>query len=133
MTIDRYAVAGNPVAHSQSPFIHAQFAAQTDQRLSYERLLCPLNGFEASVRAFAASGARGCNITVPFKFEAHALAQALSPRARRAGAVNTLRFDADGCWFGDNTDGAGRVRARVGGVPNRAAMHAHLDDLSRSA
>ena len=110
MTIDRYAVAGNPVAHSQSPFIHAQFAAQTDQRLSYERLLCPLNGFEASVRAFAASGARGCNITVPFKFEAHALAQALSPRARRAGAVNTLRFDADGSWFGDNTDGAGLVR-----------------------
>ena len=110
MTIDRYAVAGNPVAHSQSPFIHAQFAAQTGQRLSYECLLCPLDGFEASLRTFAASGARGCNITVPFKFKAQALAQALSPRARRAGAVNTLRFDADGSWFGDNTDGAGLVR-----------------------
>ena len=107
---DRYAVVGNPVAHSQSPFIHAAFAEQTGQALSYERLLCPLDGFEAAVRAFAAGGARGCNITVPFKFDAHRLVQALSPRARQAGAVNTLRFDADGRWFGDNTDGAGLVR-----------------------
>lgn len=109
-TVDRYAVAGNPVAHSQSPFIHAAFAEQTGQTLSYGRLLCPLDGFEATLRAFAAGGARGCNITVPFKFEAHRLAQARSARAQRAGAVNTLRFDADGSWLGDNTDGAGLVR-----------------------
>ena len=107
--IDRYAVAGNPVAHSQSPAIHAQFAAQTGQTLSYERLLCPLDGFAESIRAFAASGGRGCNVTVPFKFEAHALAANLSERAKLAGAVNTLRFDEQH-WFGDNTDGAGLVR-----------------------
>jgi len=109
---DRYAVAGNPVAHSRSPAIHAAFAAQTGQALVYERLLCPLDGFKAAIEAFAASGARGCNVTVPFKFEAHALAARLSDRARLAGAVNTLRFDAagDGAWFGDNTDGAGLVR-----------------------
>lgn len=110
MTDDTYAVAGNPVAHSQSPFIHAKFAAQTGQVLAYERLLCPLDAFAATVRRFAADGARGCNITVPFKFEAHALAQRLSPRARRAGAVNTLRFDGTDDWFGDNTDGPGLVR-----------------------
>jgi shikimate dehydrogenase len=107
--IDRYAVAGNPVAHSRSPEIHAQFAAQTGQDLTYERLLCPLDGFADSIRAFAASGGRGCNVTVPFKFEAHALAARLSERAKLAGAVNTLSFDAQG-WFGDNTDGAGLVR-----------------------
>ncbi len=106
---DRYAVAGNPVAHSRSPEIHARFAAQTGQSLVYERLLCPLDGFAASIRRFAAEGGRGCNVTVPFKFEAHALAASLSPRAALAGAVNTLRFDAEG-WFGDNTDGAGLVR-----------------------
>lgn len=106
---DRYAVAGNPVAHSRSPDIHARFAAQTGQSLVYERLLCPLDGFEASIRRFAAEGGRGCNVTVPFKFEAHALAARLSPRAALAGAVNTLHFDAEG-WFGDNTDGAGLVR-----------------------
>ena len=71
---DRYAVVGNPVEHSRSPAIHAMFAAQTGQALSYERLLAPLDGFAATLRDFAAAGARGCNVTVPFKFEAFALA-----------------------------------------------------------
>jgi shikimate dehydrogenase len=106
--VDRYAVAGNPVAHSRSPAIHAAFALQTGQVLSYERLLCPLDGFEATLRAFAAAGGRGCNVTVPFKFEAARLARRLTPRAQLAGAVNVLRFDAEG-WLGDNTDGAGLV------------------------
>jgi len=118
MTPDIYAVAGNPVAHSQSPFIHAQFARQTGQLISYERLQCPLDGFSATVQAFAAAGGRGCNVTVPFKFEACRLARILSPRATLAAAVNTLRFDQDG-WFGDNTDGAGLVRDIEGnaGIP----------------
>jgi shikimate dehydrogenase len=107
--VDRYAVAGNPVAHSQSPFIHAAFAAQTGQALVYERLLCPLDAFRPTVEAFAAAGGRGCNVTVPFKFEAFALARRHSPRAALAGAVNTLRFDSQG-WWGDNTDGLGLVR-----------------------
>jgi shikimate dehydrogenase len=105
---DRYAVVGHPVAHSRSPAIHAMFAAQTGEALSYERLLAPLDGFEATLRGFAAAGARGCNVTVPFKFEAFTLAAQRTPRAQRAGAVNTLRFDAAG-WAGDNTDGAGLV------------------------
>ena len=106
---DRYAVAGNPVAHSRSPEIHAAFAAQTGQSLVYERLLCPLDGFEAAIRDFVASGARGCNVTVPFKFDAFRLAARRTPRAALAGAVNTLRFDTEGGWLGDNTDGAGLV------------------------
>ena len=109
MTPDRYAVLGNPVAHSRSPAIHAAFAQQTGQVLDYSRLECPLEGFEASVRAFAAAGARGCNVTVPFKFEALTLAAQRSPRAALAGAANTLRFDAGG-WLADNTDGVGLVR-----------------------
>ncbi|WP_321938990.1 shikimate dehydrogenase [Paraburkholderia sp. J8-2] len=106
---DRYAVVGNPVAHSKSPFIHAQFALQTGERVEYDRLLAPLDGFVEHVQAFHAAGGRGLNVTVPFKLEAHALAHKLSPRAAAAGAVNTLRFDADGI-FGDNTDGFGLVR-----------------------
>ncbi|MBS0448086.1 MAG: shikimate dehydrogenase [Proteobacteria bacterium] len=103
---DRYVVFGNPVAHSQSPFIHAEFARQTGEALVYERVLCPLDGFRAALAALAASGARGCNITVPFKFDAYAAATRTTARARLAGAANVLRFDADG-WLGDNTDGAG--------------------------
>lgn len=121
---DLYAVAGHPVAHSQSPFIHALFARQTGETLAYGRLLCPLDGFATTVRQFArgevdvgvtapasADGWQpaGCNVTVPFKFEAFALAPRHTPRAALAQAANTLRFDAEG-WLADNTDGAGLVR-----------------------
>jgi len=110
---DRYAVAGNPVEHSRSPFIHAAFAQQTGQALAYGRLLCPLDAFESTLRRFAADDSdgpvRGCNVTVPFKFDAWRLAARRSARAELAQAANTLRFDADG-WFADNTDGIGLVR-----------------------
>jgi len=107
--VDRYAVLGHPVAHSQSPFIHAAFARQTGQALEYGRLLCPLDGFAAALRRFADEGGRGCNVTVPFKHEAFALAHVHTARAARAGACNALRLDA-GRWLGDNTDGAGLLR-----------------------
>jgi shikimate dehydrogenase len=107
--MDRYAVIGHPVAHSRSPFIHARFAAATGEALVYDRLLVPLDGFEAGVRGFEATGGRGCNVTVPFKFDACRLAARCSARAALAGAANVLRFDADG-WFGENTDGIGLVR-----------------------
>ncbi|MGZ5204663.1 MAG: shikimate dehydrogenase [Caldimonas sp.] len=106
--ISRYAVAGHPVAHSQSPFIHGEFARQTGEAMSYERLLCPLDAFAATLREFAAGGASGCNVTLPFKFEAFELAAQRTARAELARACNTLRFDAGG-WAGDNTDGAGLV------------------------
>ncbi|BAL97557.1 shikimate dehydrogenase AroE [Rubrivivax gelatinosus IL144] len=106
---DRYAVLGHPVAHSQSPFIHAEFARQTGEAVDYGRVECPLDGFEATLRAFAAGGARGCNVTVPFKFEAPRLAARVTPRAALAQAANVLRFDAEG-WSADNSDGIGLVR-----------------------
>lgn len=103
---DRYAVFGNPIAHSKSPQIHAAFARQTGQDLTYEALLAPLDGFAAAVSAFRAAGGKGANVTVPFKLEAFALSDRCAPRARAAGAVNTLSFAADGI-HGDNTDGIG--------------------------
>jgi shikimate dehydrogenase len=105
----RYAVIGNPVAHSQSPFIHAEFARQTGESLSYERVFCEMEAFTATLRSFAASGASGCNVTMPFKFEAFDLCTVRTPRAELAGACNTIRFDS-GDWLGDNTDGAGLLR-----------------------
>jgi shikimate dehydrogenase len=108
---DRYAVFGNPIAHSKSPRIQALFARQTQQDMSYEALLAPLDGFAAAVAAFAAAGGRGANVTVPFKEEAFNLATRLTDRAAAAGAVNTLSFDERGTSIvGDNTDGAGLVR-----------------------
>lgn len=103
-----YCVFGNPIAHSKSPLIHAAFAQQTGEAISYERRLAPLDGFALAARSFAAEGGRGANVTVPFKLDACALATELTPRAKAAGAVNTLRFEADAI-LGDNTDGAGLV------------------------
>jgi shikimate dehydrogenase len=107
---DRYCVMGNPVAHSRSPWIHARFAELTGQDLQYGRQLVQPGDFARAVQAFRAAGGKGCNVTVPFKFEAAALATRSAPRAQLAQACNTLRFDADGSVFGDNTDGAGLVR-----------------------
>jgi shikimate dehydrogenase len=106
---DRYVVIGNPVAHSQSPFIHTAFALQTAQDMSYGRLLCAPDGFESALRAFAEAGGRGCNVTMPFKFDAYRLVDERTPRGAVAGACNALRLDA-GHWLGDNTDGAGLLR-----------------------
>jgi shikimate dehydrogenase len=105
----RFAVFGHPVAHSLSPAIHAAFARETGIDLSYEAVDAPPAGFADALRAFAAGGGRGANVTLPHKEAAAALCARLSERARLAGAANTLRFDADG-WYGDNTDGAGLVR-----------------------
>lgn len=109
-TTDRYAVMGNPVAHSKSPLIHAQFAARTGQPVRYDAILVPMHGFNAAVAAFRAEGGRGLNITVPFKQEAWLLAQQRTPRAERAGAVNTLWWDTQNILHGDTTDGIGLVR-----------------------
>jgi len=106
---DRYAVIGNPVAHSKSPFIHAEFALQTGQDLVYERILAPLDGFAAAVETFRSEGGLGLNVTLPFKLEAFTLVHECGARARDAQAVNTLKFEG-ATVYGDNTDGVGLVR-----------------------
>ena len=117
--MDRYCVFGNPIGHSKSPLIHSLFAQQTGQALTYEALLAPLDDFTGAARAFFAEG-QGANVTVPFKEEAYRLADELSARARRAGAVNTLKKLDGGRLLGDNTDGAGITRDLV--VNNGVAL-----------
>jgi shikimate dehydrogenase len=106
---DRYAVIGNPVAHSKSPWIHAQFARATGEDIEYGRLEAPIDGFVRAVEAFRSQGGRGLNVTLPFKGEAFRFCAATSERAAAAQAVNTLVLDRGRPW-GDNTDGVGLVR-----------------------
>lgn len=106
---DRYAVVGNPVAHSRSPEIHAAFAAATGQALTYERVLAPVEDFTGCIARLRQDGFRGVNVTVPFKEAALQMATHATARARDAGAANTLSFGEDGI-SADNTDGAGLVR-----------------------
>jgi shikimate dehydrogenase len=105
---DRYAVVGNPVAHSRSPQIHTEFARQTGQDIEYIRLLAPLDGFRATVEKFRSEGGKGVNVTVPFKLQAYDLADEVSQRAKDAEAANFLSFEP-GRVRADNTDGAGLV------------------------
>ena len=108
--MDRYAVMGDPIAHSKSPRIHTLFARQTDQQLRYDAIRVQSGDLATAVGDFHATGGKGLNITVPLKEEAWSLAQTLSDRAERAGAVNTLVLDPSGKHFGDNTYGTGLVR-----------------------
>jgi shikimate dehydrogenase len=107
--VEVYAVAGNPIAHSKSPAIHRRFAEQTGQAMQYSTVMPELGAFATMATAFFAAGGKGMNVTVPFKLDAQALADVLTPRAALAGAVNTL-WQHDGVLHGDNTDGAGLVR-----------------------
>ncbi len=106
---DRYAVMGNPVAHSKSPAIHKLFAHQFGQNVEYTAIQVDPGGFVQAVEQFRAAGGKGLNVTVPFKPDAFRLADQLSDRAKLAEAVNTLKFEANGQVLGDNTDGAGIV------------------------
>ena len=106
---DQYAVFGNPINHSKSPNIHRQFAEQTGQDMHYAKQLVAEGEFTQAAEAFFAQGGKGLNITVPFKLDAYTFAQQLTPRAKRAGAVNTLAIQIDGSIIGDNTDGIGMV------------------------
>ncbi len=108
--LDRYAVFGNPINHSKSPYIHTLFARQTNQHMEYTAEQAPLDQFKEMVELFFASGGKGCNVTVPFKEEAFQLADRLTERAKLAGAVNTLKKLDDGGILGDNTDGEGLVQ-----------------------
>lgn len=110
--IDRYAVFGNPIAHSKSPQIHTLFAEQTKQTLSYTAELAEPGEFKQAVNSFMQNNGKGLNVTVPFKEDAWQCADTHSERAKRAGAVNTL-IAKNGELYGDTTDGVGLVRDLV--------------------
>ena len=106
--MNKYAVIGNPIHHSLSPIIHAQFAKQAGLSISYEKILAPLDGFSITANNFVSSGALGFNITIPFKVEAYDLVDEQTLNAKTAGAVNTIKVE-NGTLYGENTDGIGLV------------------------
>lgn len=123
--MDKYAVWGNPIAQSKSPQIHKIFAEQTQQMMEYGAILGDLDNFEQQLLAFFQGGAKGCNITAPFKERAYALADEYSERALTAEACNTLKRLDDGRLYADNTDGAGLVSdlVRLGWLkPNQSIL-----------
>lgn len=110
---DKYAVFGNPVKHSKSPYIHSAFAAQCNQAIQYRAVKIELDDCARATEQFFKDGGKGLNITLPFKSEAYSFADKLSKRAEMAGAVNTLAVDDAGQIVGDNTDGIGLVKDMI--------------------
>ncbi|MDM8568343.1 shikimate dehydrogenase [Thiotrichales bacterium HSG1] len=110
--IDQYAVLGNPISHSKSPLIHSIFAKQTKQVLNYSAILVGTQKgeFLSAVQKFRQNGGKGLNITVPFKQVAWESVNKRSERAELAGSVNTIWFDQQGVYHGENTDGIGLIR-----------------------
>ena len=104
----KYAVIGNPVSHSISPKIHAQFSEEFGLSISYEKILSPLEKFTNTVKDFSESGGLGFNVTLPFKIHAYNLSKNLTPNAVAAGAVNTVKIEGES-MIGENTDGNGLV------------------------
>lgn len=109
---DQYAVIGNPIDFSKSPFIHGEFARSLGHDIAYSKILGPIGGFKQTLDAFRAAGGRGVNITAPFKLDAFASADKRSPSAELAGAVNCLKLDGPRI-VGENFDGVGLVRDAV--------------------
>ena len=106
---DRYALFGNPVGHSKSPLIHNAFAKATGHDVEYGLIEAPLGGFAPAALAWRDSGAKGCNITAPFKLDAYALATERLERAEQAGSANCLKFEPDGRILAEMFDGIGLV------------------------
>ena len=105
---DKYAVIGNPVEHSLSPAIHAEFARATGQDIAYGKILAPLDGFDAAARKFFKGGGKGLNVTLPFKRKAWDIVSSRTGYAVDAEAVNTIKVEA-GKLVGHNTDGLGLI------------------------
>lgn len=104
----RLCVIGDPIAHSLSPQIHANFAQQAGLDIQYTREHVRAPELEAFLEQFFADGGHGLNVTVPHKEAVWRWCQTLTERAQAAGAVNTL-YRQGGTIIGDNTDGAGLV------------------------
>lgn len=109
MVMGKYLVMGNPIEHSQSPFIHQFFSKQTGIEYGYGRLLVPLGEFDKTASHFFSNGGRGANVTVPFKEDAFRFVDKLTDRAKACGAVNSIVKLEDGSLLGDNTDGQGLI------------------------
>ena len=78
---------------------------------------------------------RGLVLTIPHKIAMAGLVDELAPTARRVGAVNAARREADGRWRGDMFDGEGCVaaaRAKGHDFEGRSALMAGAGGVGRA-
>ncbi len=107
----KFAVIGNPVAHSLSPQLHQPALNELKLDCRYIRVEVPEGQVNEAFEKMYAAGIRGINVTVPHKLEALEACHQVDPAASSMGAVNTIVFNTEGQRTGFNTDGPGFVRA----------------------
>jgi len=118
----RLVLLGDPVAHSRSPAIHAAALRATGLEGSYEAVRVDETGLRAAIDRLRHGGLTGANVTMPHKEAACRLADRITGRALRTGAVNTL-WASEGQVWGDTTDVDGVLAAwRVAGLPVEAPV-----------
>lgn len=110
-------VLGWPVAHSRSPRLHNYWLNQYGIDGAYLPLPVKPEDFETVLRCLPRMGFVGCNITVPHKEAAFAVADERDESSRRIGAVNTIYFTPRGRLIGSNTDSFGFLENLRAGAP----------------
>lgn len=105
-----YAVIGHPIEHSFSPAMHNAGYKALGLDIEYQRFQVEPDRLTEAVQGLCALGFSGWNVTLPYKEKIIPLLDTLTPQARRAGAVNTVKIH-EGRLIGHNTDGDGFVRS----------------------
>ena len=101
---------GRTLGHSYSPQIHQKLGSYSYSLFEKE---------PQELEQFLRQGDfNGLNVTIPYKKEVIAYLDALSPTAKKLGAVNTVLRQPDGKLIGHNTDFFGfQTMLKASGIP----------------
>ena len=106
-----FAVIGNPISHSLSPFMHDIWLQELNIDASYVPIHVEDGKLEEAVQALKLLGCSGWNVTVPYKEAIIPLLDDIDESAKGIGAVNTVVKTTEGKFVGFNTDGLGFIRS----------------------
>jgi len=110
-----FAVIGDPIEHSLSPRMHNAGYEALQIDAEYQRFHVEPCHLPEAVEGLCVLGFSGWNVTLPHKETIIPLLDTLTPEAKRAGAVNTVKIH-EGQRIGHNTDGDGFIRSVEGNL-----------------
>lgn len=102
----RFAVIGDPIKHSMSPYMHNDLFQHYQIDARYDRVHIEKGMLETGLELLKKDGLAGFNVTVPHKTDILPFLDELDPLCKEIGAVNTVVNEKEK-WIGYNTDGAG--------------------------
>lgn len=106
-----FAVIGDPIEHSKSPFMHNFWFQELEIDATYIPIHVKGENLQQAVASLKLLGASGWNVTIPHKEAIIPFLDELDETAKKMGAVNTVIRLSDGRLKGYNTDGSGFVHS----------------------